>query len=128
MRQRSTFRNVIEYGLALGVLKSLDWAPAPLAHGLARGYARLLDLAIPRLRRVAKHNLSMALPGANHSEIIDGVFRSIARLLVTFARFPSIRRENVARCVRWDGREHFDAAMRAGRGVLFATASWATGS
>ena len=63
MRQ-GPFRNVIEYGLALGVVKSLEWAPAPLAHGLARGYARLLDLAIPRLRRVAKHNLSMALPGA----------------------------------------------------------------
>ena len=122
MSHRGRVRNIIEYGLALGVLKSLEWAPAPLAHGLARGYARLLDLAIPRLRRVAKHNLSMALPGANHSEIIDGVFRSIARLLVTFAKFPSIRRENVDRWIRWEGREHFDAAMRAGRGVLFATA------
>jgi KDO2-lipid IV(A) lauroyltransferase len=119
---RGRVRNIIEYGLALGVLKSLEWAPAPLAHGLARGYARLLDLAIPRLRRVANHNLSMALPGANHAAIIDGVFRSIARLLVTFAKFPSIRRDNVARYVRWEGREHFDDAMRAGRGVLFATA------
>jgi KDO2-lipid IV(A) lauroyltransferase len=119
---RGGVRNVIEYGLALGVLKSLEWAPAPLAHGLACGYARFLDLAIPRLRRVANQNLSMALPGANHSEIIDGVFRSIARLLVTFAKFPSIRRDNVARYVRWEGREHFDDAIRAGRGVLFATA------
>jgi KDO2-lipid IV(A) lauroyltransferase len=122
MRQRSAVRNVVEYGIALGVVKSLEWAPAPLAHGLARGYARLLDLAIPRLRRVASHNLSMALPGANHSEIIDGVFRSIARLLVTFAKFPSIRRENVASWIRWEGREYFDDAIRAGRGVLFATA------
>jgi KDO2-lipid IV(A) lauroyltransferase len=112
----------MEYGLALGVVKSLEWAPAPLAHWLARCYARLLDLAIPRLRRVARDNLSMALPGANHSEIIDGVFRSIARLLVTFAKFPSIRRDNVERWIRWEGREHFDDAIREGRGVLFATA------
>ncbi len=122
MSTRGRVRNGIEYGLALGVLKSLEWAPAPLAQGLARVYARLLDLAIPRLRRVARDNLSMALPGANHSEIIDGVFRSIARLLVTFAKFPSIRRDNVERWIRWEGREHFDDAIRAGRGVLFATA------
>ena len=122
MSNRGRFRNGVEYGLVLGVVKSLEWAPARLAHRLARGYTRLLDLAIPRLRRVANHNLSMALPGANHPEIIDGVFRSIARLLVTFAKFPSIRRENVERWVRWEGREHFEDAMRAGRGVLFATA------
>jgi len=119
---RGRVRNGIEYGLALGVVKSLEWAPAPLADWLARGYARLLDLAIPRLRRVASHNLSMALPGADHSEIIDGVFRSIARLLVTFAKFPSIRRENVELWIRWEGHEHFEDAIRAGRGVLFATA------
>jgi KDO2-lipid IV(A) lauroyltransferase len=119
---RGRVRNVVEFGLALGVLKSLEWAPAPLAHGLARGYARLLDLAIPRLRRVANQNLSMALPEANCSAIVDGVFRSIARLLVTFAKFPSIRRENVGRWIRWEGREYFDDAIRAGRGVLFATA------
>ena len=122
MGHRGGVRNGIEYGLALGVVKSLEWAPARLAHGLARGYVRLLDLAIPRLRRVAKQNLSMALPGANHAEIIDGVFRSIARLLVTFVKFPSIRRENVERWIRWEGREYFEDAMRAGRGVLFATA------
>ena len=122
MSHRSRVRNGIEYGLALGVVKSLEWAPAPLADALARGYARLLDLAIPRLRRVANQNLSMALPAANHAEIVDGVFRSIARLLVAFAKFPSIRRENLDRWIRWEGREHFDAAIRAGRGVLFATA------
>lgn len=122
MSNRGWVRNWFEYGLALGVVKSLEWAPASLAHLLARGYARLLDLAIPRLRRVADQNLSMALPAADHSEIIDGVFRSIARLLVTFAKFPSIRRENVGRWIRWEGREYFDDAIRAGRGVLFATA------
>jgi len=122
MRRRSALRNGIEYGLALGVLKSLEWAPAPLAHWLAGGYARLLDVAIPRLRRAARDNLSMALPAANASEIIDGVFRSIARLLETFAKFPSIRRDNLERWIRWEGREHFEDAMRAGRGVLFATA------
>jgi Kdo2-lipid IVA lauroyltransferase/acyltransferase len=125
MRKRSAVRNRIEYGLALGAVKSLEFAPLPAAHLLARGYARLLDLVIPRLRRVAYRNLALALPElgeTRHAEIVDGVFRSIARLLVAFARFPSIGRDNVARWIRYEGAEHFDDAIRRGRGVLFATA------
>jgi Kdo2-lipid IVA lauroyltransferase/acyltransferase len=120
--KRSRSRNLVEYGLALAVLKSLEYAPLPLAHRLARLYTRLLDRAIPRFRRVARRNLAMALPGKPADAIIDGVFRSIARILVTFAKFPSIRRENLARWIRLEGGEHYEAALRAGRGVLFATA------
>jgi Kdo2-lipid IVA lauroyltransferase/acyltransferase len=125
MRRRSRIRNFLEYLLALAALKSLEWAPLPLAHRLARGYTRLLSLLIPRLRRVGERNLSLALPElgpAEHRAILDGVFRSIARLLVTFAKFPSIRRENLDRWIRAEGYEHFEDALRAGRGVLFATA------
>ncbi|MBZ5622846.1 MAG: lysophospholipid acyltransferase family protein [Acidobacteriia bacterium] len=122
MRQRSAIRNGFEYCLALVVLKSLEFAPLPLAHWLARRYVWLLDLAIPRLRRVAYRNLSLALPEANPVEIVDGVFRSIARTLVTFAKFPSIRKDNVACWIRCEGGEHFESALRDGRGVLFATA------
>jgi KDO2-lipid IV(A) lauroyltransferase len=125
MRRRSGIRNGIEFALALAVLKSLEWSPRPVAESLARGYTRLLDRALPRLRRVAGRNLSMALPElgqARHREIIDGVFQSIARLLVAFARFPSIRRDNLDRWIRFEGYEHVKAAQKAGRGVLFATA------
>ena len=125
MRRRSSFRNWSEYGIALAVVKSLEWTPLTLANTLARGYARLLDRAIPRLRRVALRNLAMALPelpAARHREIVDGVFRSIARLLVSFARFPSIGRDTVEQWIRTEGGEHFADALRRGRGVLFATA------
>jgi len=124
-RRRSSLRNAIEFLLALAVLKSLEWAPVPLAHRLACHYTRLLDLALPRLRRVAQRNLAMALPELEETrrrQIIDGVFLSIARLLVTFAKFPSIRGKNLERWIRPEGYEHVDAALRAGRGVLFATA------
>jgi len=122
MRQRSALRNGIEYVAALAVLKSLEWAPLSAAQHLARCYAGLLDLAIPRLRRVAYRNLQMALPEANHRQIVDGVFRSIARLLVSFAKFPRIRKENLSRWIRCEGTEHVRAALSNGRGVLFATA------
>jgi KDO2-lipid IV(A) lauroyltransferase len=124
-RRRSWIRNYLEYLAALAVLKSLEWAPAVAARGLSRGYVRVVDLALPRLRRVATRNLSLALPdlsAAHRDEIIAGVFRSIARLLVTVAKFPSIGRENLGRWIRFEGYEHVENAFRAGRGVLFATA------
>src|SRR5471030_1495426 len=112
MRQRSALRNGIEYCLALGVVKSLEWAPLGLAHWLARRYAGLLDLAIPRLRRVAYRNLAMALPEADHRRIVDGVSRSIARILGSIARFPSIRKQNLSQWIHCEGGEHFESALR----------------
>ena len=122
VRRRSPVRDWTEYALALLALKSLELLPLTLAHRLAYGYARLLDLAIPRLRRVAERNLAFALPDHDSAAVIDGVFRSIGRILVTFARFPSIHRDNLDRWIRCEGMEHYQAALAAGRGVLFATA------
>lgn len=125
MRRRSAVRDTLEYWMALAVTGSLAYAPLPVANWLARGYARLLDLVLPRLRRVALSNLAMALPDldrAEHQRIANGVFRSIARLLVTFARFPEIQRGNAGDWIRYEGFEHFAEARKRGRGVLFATA------
>jgi KDO2-lipid IV(A) lauroyltransferase len=125
MRTRSAVRNAAEYAAALVVLKTLEWAPLALANGLARAYAGLLDVALPRLRRVAYRNLSLALPEwgtARHKEVVDGVFSSIARVLVAFAKFPAIRRETVKDWIRCEGLEYVESALRQGRGVLFATA------
>jgi KDO2-lipid IV(A) lauroyltransferase len=125
MRQRSGLRDAFEYGLAVLVLDSLAYSPLSFANRLARGYARLLDLALPRLRRVALANLAMALPDADPRErerIASGVFHSIARLLVTLARFPQMNRENIGQWIRYEGFGHFEEARRRGKGVLFATA------
>jgi KDO2-lipid IV(A) lauroyltransferase len=124
MRKRSAVRNLAEYAIALAVMKSLEWAPLPLARRLGNGYGRLLDLALPRLRRAAVRNLSLALPelsAAERSAVINGVFRSIGRVVLGFARLPAIRRDNLARSIRCEGSEYFEAALRRGRGVLFAT-------
>jgi KDO2-lipid IV(A) lauroyltransferase len=125
MRKRSAVRNLAEYAIALAVMKSLEWAPLPLARRMGNAYGRLLDLALPRLRRAAVRNLSLAMPelsAAERSAVIDGVFRSIGRVVLSFARFPAIRRDNLARSIRCEGSEYFEAALRRGRGVLFATA------
>lgn len=126
MRQRSPTRNRVEYCLALAVIKTLEWLPVRLADPLARAAVRLcLDLPVPRLRRTAGQNLAMALPQMNTADrrrTIDGVFRSIARIIVAFAKFPRIRKQNIDQWIRCEGGEHFAEALSRGRGVLFATA------
>src|SRR5579863_4007090 len=126
METRPAIRNWAEYLVAWTALKSLEWLPLPAAHRLARGYVRLfLDRALPRLRRTANRNLAMAMPELEERQrraVVDGVFRSIARILVSFAKFPSIRGGNVSRWIRCEGAGHFENAVRQGRGVLFATA------
>lgn len=109
----------LEYWAARFVLSTLAWMP-----GLAGFYVGILDLAVPRLRRIALKNLEMAgfAEPADRVRITDGVFRSIGRLLVSFAQFPSITRENVKEWIRYDGLENFQNALALGRGVLVATA------
>jgi KDO2-lipid IV(A) lauroyltransferase len=125
LRSRSRLRNTTEYWLALGALKSLQLAPRPVAERLARCYAGLLDRAVPRLRQVALRNLELAMPekdAAERRRIADGVFHSVARLILALARFPSLSRGNVSNWIRYEGYEHFEQALARGRGVLFATA------
>ena len=97
----------------------------PVADWLGTKSARLLDRAVPRLRRIAERNLSFAYPDSDaawRSRTIDGVFESIGRMLVAFARFPQITKANVAEWIRYEGFEHYEAAKARGNGVLFATA------
>jgi KDO2-lipid IV(A) lauroyltransferase len=91
---------------------------------MGQACAKLLDTAIPRLRRIAGRNLTLAWPdrGAEwRKQTIDGVFRSVGRLLVTFAKFPQITKANVANWIRYEGFEHYQRAKKRGKGVLFAT-------
>jgi Kdo2-lipid IVA lauroyltransferase/acyltransferase len=123
--QRSAFRNTVEAAVARAVIGSLAATPLPTAHWLANRYARLLDRAIPRLRRIAERNLTLAYPEKDadwRTKTIDGVFASVARLLVTFARFPQITKANVGDWIRYEGLEHYQRAKARGKGVLFATA------
>jgi KDO2-lipid IV(A) lauroyltransferase len=84
-------------------------------------YIKLLDLLMPRFRRIAMRNLEMA-GFSDPKAITDGVFKSIAWMAVSFARFPTINKKNVHEWIRYDGIENFRSARAGARGVLIATA------
>lgn len=70
-------------------------------------------------------NLSFALPELDHAahrKIVDGVFASIARLLLGIARFPAFTSSNIGEWVAYEGFHNYEAAKQAGCGVLVATA------
>lgn len=98
--------------------------PWPGAVRSARGVFDLIDHAVPRLRRVAMCNLELAFPGMDGDEksrIAAGCFASLSRLIASVAQFPLITRSNVKEWIHYEGFEHYEAALRRGKGVLFAT-------
>ena len=112
---------LVEYWITRLLLAVFAWYPKGQANGRIWFCSRLLDLAIPRLRRIALRNLELAgLP--NRQEITDGVFRSIARLVIHFARLPKMNAKNIHHWIRYEGLDNFTTALAKGRGVLVATA------
>lgn len=97
---------------------SLAFGPWAVSYALAWCYAQCLRLAVPKLARVGARNVELAgLPAG----IVNGVWRSIARQLVVFARMGRMDASNVHEWIRYEGFEHFSKAKAAGKGVLFAT-------
>ncbi len=99
--------------------------PLRLANTLSQAVAKFLDLAVPKLRRVATTNLRFAFPelnAAGRRAIIDGTFRSVGRLLLAISRAPRISSANVTDWIAYDGLENYLKAKESGKGVLVATA------
>ena len=99
--------------------------PRPAAERAAYALLRLVDLLVPKLRRVAMRNLELAcpeLPASERPRRVNGCFRSLARVLTALAKFPDINHSNVHRWIRYEGYEHFENALKRGKGVIFATA------
>ncbi len=98
---------------------------APFRLALSRAAFRLFDAAAPRLRQAAQRNFELALPESSPQQraaILEGCWQNLARVIADLARFPDIHKHNIHQFIRYDGFEHFEAAKRRGRGVLFATA------
>ena len=125
MAKKNWLQTHAEYSVAFALIQALRRVPLPMANRLARGTAGLLDLALPKLRQTAVRNLEFAYPQISLEErdrIIDGVFRTVARMLVSLARFPDLDTSNISDWISYEGLENYHQAKQQNRGVLVATA------
>jgi KDO2-lipid IV(A) lauroyltransferase len=122
---KNRFQAWAEYALATALIGTLRVLPRSAADLVGRMATRLLDFAVPKLRSVGLKNLSFAFSEIDveeHHRILDGVFASIARMLVALARFPSLNATNIGQWISYEGLENYLQAKQAGRGILIATA------
>jgi KDO2-lipid IV(A) lauroyltransferase len=113
-----------EYCVASVLVGALRVLPVGASEALARVAMWILDKAYPKLRRVGRINLTFAMPELERDErerVLDGVFRTIARLLVALARFPALNARNIGSWISYEGLENYQQAKIKGRGVLVAT-------
>jgi KDO2-lipid IV(A) lauroyltransferase len=121
---RSPLRNRFEWAIVTLLMGLLRVLPRPASFAVARGLTGILRLAVPRYTRIARRNLHIAFPEfdeARQIRCIDGCFRNMAGVLTAVAKFPLITKKNVSDWIRYDGFEHFEAALDRGKGVVFAT-------
>lgn len=124
MKRRSSFRNYAEYGLVRSLFFLLRVLPDALSLSIAQAIAQVVRLSLPRLSKVARRNLQLALPSLppqDHAQIIRGVFDSVGRLLWVVAKISSNTSKNLHKYLQIDNLEVVTNAYREEHGVLFAT-------
>jgi KDO2-lipid IV(A) lauroyltransferase len=117
-------RERIEHFLFLVILRGLGRLPRRLALTLGMWLTAFLYLLPLKLRRYGLKNLAIAFPEQSeteHSAILKQSYRNLGRLLGEFTQFHKLTPENISKFVRYDGLEHYLAAVEAGRGVIFLT-------
>ncbi len=117
-------KELIEYALAWVLLKTFGLMPRSAAYRAASAVAWLGYHLARRQRLAGLQNLRMAFPDLSEAErlrILRGSFGNLGRLLVEFAHFPKLRKENIADVVFHDGLENYLEGLRRGRGVVYLT-------
>ncbi len=81
----------LQYWPVALLVRLMGLLPRPMAHGIGIMIGGLVYYVHPRLRRVGRRNLEMALPektAAERRKILRGVYVSLGRLLGEACLFP----------------------------------------
>jgi len=117
-------RERIEFAAAWLGLKALGILPRPVARWIGAAFVTISYWIRRPLGRAAMFNLQLAFPQWTDSErkrAVRGMIRQIGWMAGEFSQFPKYTPSNIERVVMVDGFENFDAARRAGKGVIFLT-------
>ena len=106
------------YGWITGFVASL---PLPIGYALAGLLTELHFRLFPSRRHAVLANLAVMLPGASRRDrmrVARRMMRSYNCMMFEFFRLPHMEREDLLRAVEVRGREHLEAALEQGRGVI----------
>jgi KDO2-lipid IV(A) lauroyltransferase len=116
----------IGVGLLWLSVKVLPWA---VLRYLGRGLGRLLMLAVPRRREIARINLDLAFPIKSDEErasLLRQHFEAVGVGLFEMGLGWWGSERFLQRVGRIDGLEHLDAAVAKGKGVILLSAHFTT--
>lgn len=116
------------YLLQYGALEAAGWLfrvlPLPASLGLGAWLGTLVH-AIGVRRGVALENLKRVFPDRTEAwrrATASALYRNLGRNLAELMRFPRMSRTDILNLVEFKGREHFDRALKEGRGAMLITA------
>jgi len=121
---RARLVDVAATGLLRGSMATLGALPRPQALALGALLGSLAGAAGVRAR-VARDNLAHAFPDATdawRAHVLRAHYRELGRVAADYARLPALARGPRERAfAQWEGEEHAQAALAAGRGIVFVT-------
>ncbi len=105
--------------------RAVSFLPRSVQLALGRGLGQVAWLVTPQWRKkMAIDNAQFALQ-ATRARAEAAVKASVVRfgpMILEVLGFTSLTKEKMERIVKWEGREHIDAAVAEGKGVVMATA------
>lgn len=110
----------------MGLSRLVHALPDPSAARFGEGLGDALLHASARYRRVAIRNLRLVFGEEWTEEQVQAAardtFRNIGKTAVEFLRMASMSEKELRAKTFYEGREHLDAALARGKGVLYLTA------
>lgn len=116
LKDRVVFQVVMVFGWVCRLL------PKKWAMSLGTAIGKLLYLTLKQRRQIALNNLQIAfgndIEEQRHKEICKASFVNLSKTIIEFMRFTKLNPENIWDEVSVEGREHVDAALEKGKGLI----------
>src|SRR5262245_66468233 len=109
------------YGWLTALVSSV---PLWLGYAIADLLTEVHFRVFPARRHAALVNLAVILPRSTRRErlrIVRAMMRSYNRMMFEFFRLPHLGRDELLHAVQVEGREHLEAAVARGRGVVITS-------
>ena len=115
--------------LGLGIVRALNVLPLRAQLAVGRALGRLAYRFARRDRRIAQINIALCLPGLSapeRDELVREHFESLGCTLLETGLVWWASDARLRRLIQFEGEEHLQAALAAGRGALMLSAHFTT--